>query len=62
MKIIADIGNPDYFERRAIECIYEAKNHDYDDNIRAAIQLLVLARETRDDGKREVHEVVDGLH
>ncbi len=52
LSIIADVGNPDYFELRACEFIKESQHNtihlrDYDDKIIKAIQLLCLARETR---------------
>ncbi len=55
LSIISDIGNPDYYERRATEYIKEAGILEtrlrsnlpyYDDKIIKAIQLLCLARET----------------
>lgn len=55
LSIIADIGNANYYENRAIEFIKEAQFIDcmtpdnmlyYDDKIIKAIQLLVLARES----------------
>jgi hypothetical protein len=56
LKIISEIGNSHYYEMRAIEFIKESQNLStrlfgdfgtYDDYIIKAIQLLVLARETR---------------
>jgi hypothetical protein len=63
LTIISDIGNSEYYEMRAVEFIKEAPwnmidgstvkdtmiNHleKYDDKIIKAIQLLVLARQTR---------------
>ncbi len=55
LKIILESGNPDYYETRAIELIYEAKSvvsksntqlfllEEYEDKIRKAIQLLTLS-------------------
>lgn len=59
LKIISDVGNPLYYEQRAVEFIQEASNlmnseyrdlEEYDISIIKAIQLLVLARETRNNG------------
>jgi hypothetical protein len=52
LTIIADVGNPQYYENRAIEFIREAQLHyvseaEYDSFIVKAIQLLALAHETR---------------
>jgi beta-N-acetylglucosaminidase len=51
LKIISDVGNPDYYENRAKEFISEASKikdkEEYDKNIINAVRLLVLARETR---------------
>jgi hypothetical protein len=63
LTIISDIGNAEYYEMRAVEFIKEAPNNTfiggtlkeaminslekYDDKIIKAIQLLVLARQTR---------------
>jgi hypothetical protein len=58
LSIIADTNNPNYYELRVIELIKEINlngsfNNDpvwfekYETNIIKAIQLLVLARETR---------------
>lgn len=56
LKVISDVGNSLYYEQRAIEFIQEASNfmncdlEEYDISIIKAIQLLVLARETRNNG------------
>lgn len=70
LSIIADIGNPNYYEMRAIEFIKEAPEcyikeqtiaaqtklamQEYDDKIIKAIKLLVLARETRYQGIKDI--------
>lgn len=52
MQVIADVGNPDYYELRAIELISEARKFpsEYDVKINQAIGLLALAAVTRRNG------------
>ncbi len=63
LTIIADIGNPNYYETRAIELIKEAQILEmrlgsnlpyYDESIIKAIQLLALARITRHNQIKEL--------
>ncbi len=61
LKIIIDVNNPDFYELRAIESIWEARQikdnlldnpkllEQYNNTIITAIQLLILAKETRNN-------------